>query len=494
MDRRRFLQLGGLGLAASLIDPRQVLAEVDARARFEAAIRRHPWLLGWRDAEPRAGWQALTVEGDWPAALRGTLYRNGPGMFRRGSQSYRHWFDGDGLLQAWRFDGQGLRHRAQFVPTPKFAEEQAAGRFLRPAVGTRIEGARGIRNGDDLNTANTGVVEHAGALYALWEGGSPFAFDPGDLRARGFHAWGEGLEHLPFSAHPLHDADGTLWNFGLAGSRLLVWRIDAAGRCAVPHLVELPFAGFVHAFSMNERYLAFVLMPYVLEGDLDGRPYFEALQWQPQRGCRALVLDKSDLSRTRWFGLPAGAAYHFGPLRQHGETLCLQACWYDDGLALRSPLADALAGQPALKPGAPGRIQPIALDLRSGRVQLGEALPLDVDFPVWHPRGDGRRFHAPRNSGRRAVPYFDQLVSIDAEAGVIDQYDFGDDMLVEEHRYVASAVAGAAGWLIGSVLDVRRRRTGLCLFDADRLAAGPRAQAWLEQPMPLGFHGWFAPA
>lgn len=493
MDRRRFLSLSALGIAAGALDPRHVLAGSGARDRFAAAVDLHPWLLGWADAQPRAGWQPTELEGRWPAELRGVLYRNGPGIFRRGQQSYRHWFDGDGLLQAWRIGAGGIDHSARFTPTPKYRTEEAEGRFVLPAIGTYIEGARGIRHGDDINTANTAVIEHAGSLYAMWEGGSPFAYDPDSLAPKGLHAWGEGLEHLPFSAHPLRDAEGSLWNFGLFGQRMLVWRIDAAGQPLAPHIVQLPFPGYLHAFSMNERYLVFVLMPYVLTGDLADSAYFDALDWQPGRGCRALVLDKQDLGRERWFGLPAGVAYHYGPLRQRGNTLLLQACWNSDGEAMRSPLADAVAGEPSGQRPPATHVQTLQLDLDSGRASLPGAVDIDADFPVWDEAGDGSRLFAAACSRSRAHPYFDQLVRIDMESGVVDRFDFGDDLLVEEHRFVPAADGRGNGWLLGTVLDVRRRRNGLCLFDAGNLAAGPRAQAWLAQPMPLGFHGWYSP-
>lgn len=494
MSRRAFLQSAGLALAGLAIDPRLALAGADAAARFDAAIARHPWLLGWRNASPLGQWQVAALEGDWPPALRGTLYRNGPGLFSRGALRYRHWFDGDGLLQAWRIGERGVQHHAQFIPTAKFSEEAAAARFVRPAIGTTVPGARGIRNSDDLSTANTAVVEHAGVLHALWEGGSPFAFDPVRLSPRGQHSWGPDMESLPFSAHPLHDADGSLWNFGLSGRHLLVWRIGADGRAATPHLQALPFAGYLHAFSMTARYLVFVLMPFVLDGDPGDTPYFEALRWQPGRGCRALVLDKHDLTRARWFGLPAGAAYHYGPARQVGNTLLLSACWHDDGELVRSPLQHAMAGEPAPSRPPPGRLQPIALQLDSGRAELLPALPLDVDFPVWDDAGDGRRLYAPLNTGRAEHPYFDALLHVDLDDGVIDRWQAGPDWMLEEQRLVADPLGRSAGWLLGSVLDYRQRRSGLLLFDADRLAAGPRASAWLPQALPLGFHGWFSRA
>ena len=43
------------------------------------------------------------VEGKIPTQLRGTLYRNGPGLFDRNGMRKRNILDGDGMVQAFRF-------------------------------------------------------------------------------------------------------------------------------------------------------------------------------------------------------------------------------------------------------------------------------------------------------------------------------------------------------------------------------------------------------
>ena len=47
------------------------------------------------------------------------------------------------------------------------------------------------------------------------------------------------------------------------------------------------------------------------------------------------------------------------------------------------------------------------------------------------------------------------------------------------------------GWLVGSFLDVRRRVTGLGVFEAMRLSDGPVWEGVLPYPLPLGLHGTF---
>src|SRR5688572_24579910 len=97
-------------------------AEADA---FANGLQRYPWLAGWQDAPLGDGIaHTLKISGRVPAGLAGTLYRNGPGRFSRAGLRYKHWFDGDGLMQAWQLGPQGISHRARFVGTAKFKREE----------------------------------------------------------------------------------------------------------------------------------------------------------------------------------------------------------------------------------------------------------------------------------------------------------------------------------------------------------------------------------
>lgn len=75
---------------------------------------------------------AARVEGMIPAGLRGTLYRNGPGLFDRGGARKSNILDGDGMVQAFAFADDGVCYRNRFVRTEKFVEEDAQDRFSNP--------------------------------------------------------------------------------------------------------------------------------------------------------------------------------------------------------------------------------------------------------------------------------------------------------------------------------------------------------------------------
>ena len=94
-------------------------------------------------------------------------------------------------------------------------------------------------------------------------------------------------------------------------------------------------------------------------------------------------------------------------------------------------------------------------------------------------------------------PGFDCVARLQLDTGQVDRYRYGADVMVEEHVFIPARTGSGKegeGWLVGTALDLRSRRTLLSVFDARRLAQGPVVQASMDRPLPLGFHGTFIPA
>lgn len=223
MHRRRLLQglaLGGAS-ATGLLSPWARALTADRATAFIGASVPYEGPLSTTAGAGFNGTLATTdipVRGKIPAGLRGTLYRNGAARFRLGSTRYAHWFDGDGMVQAFNFDGGKASHLGVLLRTPKLVEEEAAGRFLYAGFGTPMADNKPVDRPDRLNTANINVLAMNGGrdLYALWEGGSATQIHPKTLAVQGFKAWSPETAGASFSAHPRRAADGTLWNFGYA--------------------------------------------------------------------------------------------------------------------------------------------------------------------------------------------------------------------------------------------------------------------------------------
>ena len=127
----------------------------------------NPALLGWRSVETDQLQCTARIEGRLPAELQGSFYRNGPAVHERFGLRYRHLFDGDGMVQAFRFDGRGVSHRARVLATPKLVRETEAGRRLFSGFATPVADGAPVRRADDINTANIAVLDHHGELLAL---------------------------------------------------------------------------------------------------------------------------------------------------------------------------------------------------------------------------------------------------------------------------------------------------------------------------------------
>jgi all-trans-8'-apo-beta-carotenal 15,15'-oxygenase len=64
--------------------------------------------------------------------------------------------------------------------------------------------------------------------------------------------------------------------------------------------------------------------------------------------------------------------------------------------------------------------------------------------------------------------------------------------LVEEFLFLAGGGGERDGWLIGSTLNLKERKTELHVLDAKCVSEGPVATWRGSLPLPLTFHGTIA--
>ena len=490
-----------LALAAAGLAPGARAVETTAQA-FDANTAANPWLTPFKgvgEATQDLQNDALTLSGKWPANLRGRFYRNGPALFERGGVRYQHWFDGDGMVQQFSIGGGRVAHRGRMVRTPKLLAEQQAGHFLYSVYGTQVPAGAQPRGPDSFNAANTNAIEHAGRVLAMWEGGSATAMDPKDLATVGPVTWKAGLEQMPFSAHPKVDASGHLWNIGAAGNKLVVWHIDPRGALVQAQVVDSPYpGGMVHDMSVTAQYVVVPLPPVKMHFGR-GDPA-SCSEFQPNEPLRVLVLRKDDLSQRRIFELPAQMMFHIGNTFERGDgSIVMSYAGAADASFLSHGAVSLLRGQP--NRGADPGTCVAMLDMRSGRAQV-QLLGDIAEFPRVHPRLVGQRANFLlstatwlRHSGRD-IGLFHGVQLVDMTSGKADRYDYGVDHVVEEHILVPrpGSTRERDAWLLGTTFDAKRQITMLHLLDAQRVAAGPIAQAALPYKLPLGFHGNFTAA
>ena len=503
-NRREFLRatgLSGLSALVPMAPAGAVTGGEDWSAAFARALEKNPMLLGWRSVSAERLDCEARVEGRLPAELVGTLYRNGPAVHERFGLRYRHWFEGDGMVHAFLFDGRRVFHRGRVVETPKLAREDEAKRRLFSGVATRIENGTMVRRPDDINTANISVLDHHGELLALWEGGSASVLDRETLAWQGFKVWGERLEGVPFTAHPKVEPDGTLWAFGYSlapAPALVLYHIGPDGGLRKAQPIDAGPLGMVHDFVVTARHLVIVIPPLVFEPAPDRDLLLDALVWRPELGSRVLVVDKDDFDARRWYQLPAGFGFHHGNgWVDASGVIRFDHCVAADATLMSETMRFVMRGE--FRAATPELYTRFALH-PDGRTEA-ESTGDEAEFPRIAPARIGRRNRYVYTLGAPSGPVADwslrRVVKRDLERdGIAESFDYGPGVLPEEHVFVPrpSPHGEDDGWLLGPFLDYGRAASGLAVFDARHVADGPVARAWLDYPLPLAFHGHFSAA
>lgn len=499
MDRRHFFQAGLAGAAAA-VSPFTLHTAMAGTPR-QSLLSKHPSLTPLRGfAGQDVMCERAAIEGKIPDDLRGVFYRNGPGLFERGigasMQRYEHWFDGDGLVHAWRFTDKGVAHQARFVQTKKFIAEQAANEFLLPSFGSSIKPKLPMRNADDANPANINVVKQGSRLIALWEAGSGHELDANTLETKGLVTWSPELKHMPFSAHPKVEADGTLWNFGMLFGKMALYQISAKGDLIKHTVFDAPYSGMVHDFAITHKHLVFFLPPI----DLDRAKmqatgsYGQSLTWNAKGATRVLVVEKADFSKRRVLEAPPFMIFHFGNAWEQNnvirvdyvrsDNLDVMSDWMPK--LMRGEMAEAQASNAAF----------MTIDLNRNRCDITTRQEM-CEFPRVDPRIVGLRnkhiFYPVGGNETKPRFGFPGIMRLDVETGKTDRYVFGDDFTLEEHVVVPKRGSTKEGdaYLVGVGFDSVRQQSFATVFDALDLKSGPRAIVRLPYWTPFCFHGNF---
>ena len=441
------------------------------------------WHLGFTTAPAAIDGELQWITGKLPADLLGTFYRIGPAQFERGGERLGHWFDGDGMIQRFTFDGRGVRHRGRFVDTEKRRAEAAAEKFLYAGYGFAPKNLASIRRVDEINAANTSVLPLGDEVWALWEGGSPYRIDARELETRGRKAFDGQFDGAPFSAHPKREISGEIWNFGLLGRKCVIWRLDSSGGVRNSALVTLPEASLMHDFAITSRHVVLLAPPMIASG-ARANTLVDHYQWHAEKPLIVYVLDKESLAIVRTYELPGRLLFHIGNAWEDDAGVIRVDGFFDTDATFAVKTArDLVLGSAYSVPTA--HLTMLTLS-PSGRATI-DFLPRPGEFPRIDPRRTGSRH-------RYTYGVINQGVSRwDWETGEIDSYSYGADTWAEEPVFVSrtGATQETDGWILATVLNYGSARTDLCVFDARRISDGPVARYSCPYALPLGFHGAF---
>jgi len=463
----------------------------------------YPWSGGFRTLAEEHDYRIDEIEGQVPAGLRGTLYRNGSGRNDLAGEWFPHWFDGDGMISAIRFDDRGIHYRNRYVATENYRDETRAGHIVNRGFGKqRPHGMLGNAFRQPANVSNTSVVMQADRLLSLWEGGRPFALDPVTLDTHGIETFGGTVK--AFSAHPKIDPDtGEMFNFGIdygAKTTLTPYRIDKGIITRLPP-VTLPRPVMNHDFVLTTRYLVFCLGPIILWTRpfvLGQKSFDHALFWDNGIPTLILLVPRDGSGKPRIIETDPFFQFHFANGFEEDGALVLDLARYPDYNTIGQALRDYWKSKwPSEGMAVLTRLR---VDLATGKIasktcDSGTA----NEFPRIKPAYSGKRqryAYIACNPSGQTMGLQQQLARVDLETGVVARHDFRPGGYPGEPVFIATRPGGDEddGVVVSLVFDAARRRTDIVGLDARDLAARPLFVAPLKHHVPFSLHGTFAPA
>jgi all-trans-8'-apo-beta-carotenal 15,15'-oxygenase len=467
-----------------------------------------PWSPGFRTLALEHDYRVEEIDGRVPLALRGTLFRNGSGRNDLGGEWFPHWFDGDGMISAIRFDDGGIHYRNRYVRTPNYCDETRAGRIVYRGFGKmRPGGVLGNALRKVENVSNTSVIMLKEKLLSLWEGGPPFALDPDTLETLGLEDFGGRVK--TFSAHPkLDPATGELFNFGIdygAKTTLTAYRIDRGGELKCYPAIALPDPVMNHDFVLTERYLVFCLGPILvhpLKMLLGFASFDGALRWDGGRPTRILLVPR-DGGAPKWIETDAFFQFHFANGFDEDGAVVLDLTRYPDYLGIGDVLRNYWHSD--WQSQGMASLVRLRIDPASGRV---ETRSFDTgtanEFPRIDPRRVARRHRYAyiANNPPGQERGLQQLVTrIDLDSGATVSHDFRPNGYAGEPVFIPSSAQDSSaqdaedeGCVVTLVFDAERELTDIVGLDARDLAARPLFVARLKHHVPFSLHGHFVPA
>lgn len=480
-------------------------AAVEARSEPDRAPDRKGWARALSDVTREHAFVPLRVEGRVPEALRGTMYRNGPGLFQLFGHRYRHWFDGDGLISAVRFEDGRAQGAVRLLETAGLLEERRRGEAYFGAYGTEAPGwfnpLRAMRSvrGTSKNPANTSVLAWGERLFALCEIGKPFELDA-ELTSIGESDLG-GVIPRSFSAHPHRVAtNGCIYNIGQRVGRpalldVFVLRPDGtAGRVTT---LPLEFTTMIHDFAVTERALVVFLAPLrlALLPTLLGRGSFaENLRWQPDRGTEVIVIPLDAPASPIRFRVPAFWAWHIGNAFEDDGELVVDMVRYRDFAVTNDWITSLLHGGPTED--SDGLLGRARIDPKRRTFRFEEVRARTGEFPRVAPSVEAApnevvywTEHSSREVGRSGPP--DTIARVDMGSGRYDAFVFPTGQWPSEGVFVPRPGSNAEtdGWIVSLVYESASHTSHWAVLDAAHIADGPIARAFLDHHVPLSFHG-----
>ena len=445
------------------------------------------------------------IRGTIPDWVRGEVVRTCPAVFETRGWRAQHWFDGLGMIYAFRIGNVGVDFRSRLLDSETARDawrgKARTGSFgtstARPLLQRIFEPVARISDNTNVN-----IVRLGQELVAMTEGDRQLVIDDGTLAAVRPVAYSKGaLGGTIMTAHPHFDFErGKVVNvatgFGASGVISIYEHAPAARQRDVVGSWRTKRVPYVHTFGLTPKHAILVAHPFAVAPVKmlwSSKGYIDHFDWQPQDGTRLVVIDRSS-GEAREHVTEPFFVFHTVNAFERADATVLDLLAYPNAGIVASLRTDRMTAElPELRPSL------VRIVMRPGveRATVEKLSDVGFEFPSTHYKrvsGHPYRFAYGASDGYRADgEYSSAIVKVDIETGAStsfsdDTHIFGEPLFVS--RPQGDAEDDGVLLSVGSAKD--SETSVLAVIDAKTMAL--LASAEVPSSIPLGFHGSFVRA
>lgn len=435
------------------------------------------------------------LEGEVPKDLAGSYVRNGPNPAFR-AEGRHHWFDGDGMVHALRFEDGDVRYQSRWVQTPSLKAERDEGRALWKGL---LESAKDNPDHRYKDTGNTDVIAYGDELLTFhYMSGSAWRLHGQTLETLGRLEISNAPARM--SAHAKVDpVSGELlyFDYGVKTPFLTFGRIAKDGT-HVTQEAPLDRPVFPHDMAFTSRFGVLMAPPVSLSAKhaAAGRWGVEEHRDEP---FRFILMPRggSDDEGARVFEASPCYVYHVVDAWDDGDAVELVGFRCPKLFPKADPSEGALGVMMAnLRLRA--TLHRWRFDLTTGQTKEEALDDRNAEFPTVDLRRQslgcdhGYAMTIPLTTSRLR---FDGAIKYALKTGNSSgEYNFGPGRTGSEVSFAPREGSNADddGYLVSLVHDETEKRSEAVVLNAESMGLVCR----LEVPtrVPLGFHACWAPA
>ncbi|RKE37005.1 carotenoid cleavage dioxygenase [Paraburkholderia sp. BL23I1N1] len=418
----------------------------------------------------------LPVIGAIPRELNGVLVRNGPNPLRGRfiGNNVLDWWSEAAMLHGISFqDGRATSYRNRWARTRRWADVHDP------------DAARALL---DTNP-NVNVLNHAGEILALSDGGAPLAMTA-ELETLGATRRHKGLA-IGMTAHPKVDPQtGELMSFRVDWKKpFLRYEVtDAEGVPGVDVAVDMSSPSMMHDMAITATHSIFLDLNVGYDFSMLSRGFRMPLRWRDDHRARLGVIPRHG-GEMRWFEIaPCFIQHVVNAYDADKATVVLDAVRYPKYFRLE---ADGFV----FEENPPGVLWRYVIHLDKGTVTERQIADICIELPRIDERRTGRSYRflyaaeQPTNTEIRGV------VRYDLRSNSIQRYRVPEGDQNGEPVFVPRSVSSGEGdgWLLVCVYRQATDTTDLVILDGKNIKSAPIATVPLPRRIPAGFHGVWLP-